>query len=92
MILRGRLDDRVDVIAVRLGRRDRLDQNGAAAFAAHVAVGALVEGLALAVAAQHPGHAKRNVRGGTQHDLHAADNRHVTASRVDRFESSVKGD
>ena len=92
MVLGGGLDDRVDVVAVGDRIFQRLDQDRARAFTAHVSVGARVEGLALAVVGQHARRAEGDVTRGGEHDLHAADDRHVAAAGVDRLDRAMQGD
>ena len=60
VVFRRRAYQAVDGVAVRQRLAQRLQQQGAYAFAAHIAVGSLAEGLAAAIRAEHPGLLERD--------------------------------
>ena len=77
----GAEDHGAHAVAVGERLRQRLQDDDAAAFAAHIAVGALVEGEAAAAARQHRGAAEAEKRIGREQQVDAADDR---ASRCGR--------
>ncbi len=81
-------------IAVAVGERlrQRLQDDDAAAFAAHIAVGALVEGEAAAAARQHRGAAEAEKRIGREQQVDAADDRGLDAAVADRLAGVVQRD
>ena len=76
----GAEDHGADPVAVGQRLRQRLEHHHAAAFAADIAVGALVEGVAAAAARQHRGAAKAEKRVGREQQVDAADDRGLDAA------------
>ena len=68
----GAGDDRVDAATGGDGRVERLEHRDPRALAAHVAVGARVEGLAPGVGGEHAGGVERAGGGVFEHDADAA--------------------
>ena len=87
----GAEDHRANAIAVRHRLAQRLEDYGAAAFAAHVTVGALVEGKAAAEARQHRGAAEAEKWIGRQQEVDAADDRAGDAFAPNRLARVVQG-
>ena len=82
LIDRAAADHRADVVAVAHRVLEPLDDDDAAALAAHVAVGGRVEGLAPAVGRQHVGVGERDHRGRRQQHVRAAGQRQVALAEL----------
>ena len=85
MVFGCRLDHRIDVISVSLSGCQRLEEDCPATLASYIAVCCLIKGPGFSIAAQHSSHAKRDERGGTQHYLYSAHNRHIATASVHGF-------
>ncbi|PFX02572.1 hypothetical protein CJ468_05891 [Nocardia farcinica] len=88
----GRLDHRVDAVAVAFGVGEFLEHDHARALAAAVAVGGGVERLAAAVGGQEAALAHGHERFGLQQHGDAARHRHLAVAVVQRLTGQVQGD
>ncbi len=88
----GAADHRPNRVSVGQCLGQRLQQDDAAALAADIAVGALVEGKAAAAARQHRGAAEAEKRIGRQQQVDPADDRAGDASLAQRLACRVQRD
>ena len=87
---RGRLDDGVNVVAVPLGRGERLDRKAERALRAHVAVGVGVEGVALAVRADDAQGIEGDAEPGPAQVVHGADESLLAIAALQRVHRRVQ--
>ena len=92
LVHRRTADHRPDPVAVRLGLVESLQHHDAAAFAAHVAVGRCVEGLAPAVGREHPGLRAQGTQATEQDGLDATHQGEVGISPMQAGDRLVHGD
>jgi hypothetical protein len=85
-------DQRVHAGAVGERRRQRHEHHGAAAVAAHEAVGARVERLALTVRREHAALRERDALLGIEHQVDAADKRHRALAQPQALTGEVHRD
>ncbi len=88
---RGAFDHRVDLVAVRDGALQRFEEDGADALAGHVAVAALAETPATAVAGEELALPEHEVLVGVRGEVDAARQRGVALTAADGLAGQVEG-
>ncbi len=91
VVERGAADHAVDVVAVGLGARQRLQQYRTDALARHIPIAAQAEAAAAAVGGGEPGLAELQVPVGVQDGVHAAGQRLVAVADADAGARQVQG-
>ena len=92
LVDRRRADDSVDAIAIGQCARERLENEYAGAFAAHVAISAGIEALAPPVRREHRGLGEPDCELGSQRQIHAADECQFAFSVPDTAAAQMGGD
>ena len=92
LVERRAADDPPDAVAVSLRLVEALEDEDAAAFAAHVAVGGFVERLALAVGGKHARFGAERHQAAGEDDVDASRQRHVGLAALETRDGLVDGD